>query len=112
MYALVEPMPTVKNTRAVVRAHNWSTLASGLILALGAWYFLIDPISRWWVIAILMPLGVFALVLQERRCCRFQCPQCNQILHRKRTFDRSPMTFKCDRCDVIWDIGVREPLPD
>lgn len=53
-------------------------------------------------------LAIVGFLLQVRRFRHANCPTCGERMPRFEIGDGKPVRFRCARCDVVWDTGMRD----
>ncbi len=108
-------MSVVKKTPKVFREQLLMTLLCGVpLLGCLAYVSLMEDmhavVHPVYVMLAVCPVMITGLWLQNRRWTRFNCPDCGQLLERSLKHDGEPLTFYCDKCDVIWDTGFIDQM--
>lgn len=61
-------------------------------------------------------LGVFSILYTTWMVSHYRCPSCGQRLrHRLESSDElngKPVIYRCEICDIDWDLNFREPSSD
>lgn len=70
------------------------------------------PAAATWIAAALFVAWIAGWIAVERRSLRrYRCPACKRTIERPTRTDRSPgdpIAFRCERCAIEWDTGLRE----
>lgn len=65
-----------------------------------------------WFMIVAGAIAAFGLGTQEIRFRRFRCRECSRVLKRRPGPDRTPVQFRCDDCEIVWETGFKESPGD